>query len=573
MTEPFILFHHPDRALCFRTPRRVLVARSLDEVVPLLAAVDAEARAGAWAAGYVSYEAAPAFDAAMQVRAGARLPLAWFGIFDAPGPVGEAVAGAAPPLDWAPSCDAAEHGAAVRAIREAIARGDVYQVNHTLRWRAAAAAGEDRLLYEQLRSAQHGALAAWLDLGEWRVLSAAPELFFRRRGTTIETRPMKGTRRRGRWREEDDALAAELLASEKDRAENLMIVDLLRNDLGRIARTGTVRVPALFALERYPTVWQLTSTITAEVPDACRLDAVFRALFPCGSVTGAPKIAAMKFIAALEPAPREVYCGAIGFVEPGGDCTFSVAIRTAWRDVERGVLEYGAGGGITWDSEPDAEWQEALAKTAILSRRVPRFRLLETMRAERGRIVRLELHLERLLASAHYFDIEVDPDAIRAALDSAVLAAADPVRIRLLVGGVRDIEVQSAALAPLATPAPVARARAAVDSRDPFLCHKTTHRTTYEARAAERPDAFDVLLANERGELTEFTRGNLVLERAGERLTPARTCGLLDGVFRRTLLERGAVREAVLTGADLAAAERLWLINSVREWVPVRLLP
>ncbi|HSJ13390.1 MAG TPA: aminodeoxychorismate synthase component I, partial [Longimicrobiales bacterium] len=477
---------------------------------------------------------------------------------------------------WTPSCDAALHGAAVRDIREAIARGDVYQVNHTVRFAAEAGTGDDaradRIRYERLRRAQPHALAAYLDLGAWRVLSASPELFFRRRGDTIETRPMKGTRRRGRWAAEDEALAAELAASEKDRAENLMIVDLLRNDLGRIARTGTVRVPALFAVERYRTVWQMTSTIAADIPESCGLDDVFRALFPCGSVTGAPKIAAMKFIARLESAPREVYCGAIGFVEPGGDATFSVAIRTAWRDVARGTLEYGAGGGITWDSDPAAEWQEVLAKTAILTWRPAPFRLLETMRAERGAIVRLDRHLERLLASGTFLGIEVDVDAVRAALQEVAAAATAPVRVRLLVGGARNIEVQSAALTPLVPPVSVALARTPVDSRDPFLCHKTTQRDAYDQRMAEHPGRFDVALVNERGELTEFTRGNIVLELRGERLTPARECGLLDGVFRRTLLERGDVREAVLTPADLAAAPRIWLINSVREWVPAQVV-
>lgn len=575
MPTPRILLDHPgSHRLCFESPERVLRAHTPAEVRPLLREVEAAAQAGQWAVGYVSYEAAPAFDAALQVRPGARLPLAWFGLFRAPAePPRLPDAAGVPALDWQVSATEAEHAAAVSRIRDGIARGDVYQVNHTVRLRARFG-GDPLALYERLREAQPGALAAYLDLGEWRILSLSPELFFERAGERVQTRPMKGTRPRGRWLVEDRALAAELRDSVKDRAENLMIVDLLRNDLGRVARTGSVRVPHLYSIEKYRTVWQMTSTIEAHVPRERTLDDIFTALFPCGSITGAPKIAATRFIAALEREPREVYCGAIGVVEPGGDARFSVAIRTLWQDTATGALEYGVGGGITWDSKPRAEWEEALSKAAVLQRDWPAsFRLLETMRAEDGACVRLERHVQRLLASAEYFDCAVDPETVRAAVAARVRGTTGPLRVRVLVAADGNVEVQASPLEPLpAGPRPVALASAPVSSRDPFLHHKTTHRAVYDQHVAAHPAAFDVLLHNEYGELTEFTRGNLVLELDGERVTPPRAAGLLPGVFRGALLEAGVLRERTVRPEDLARATGAWLLSSLREWVPV-LLP
>ncbi len=608
----------PPGGLVLYDPVEVIVAERLEEVRPALDAVERAAAQGLHAIGFVAYEAAPAFDPALVTRAPGALPLAWFAVFRAPaGGAADPGSPDTPPFElsaWSPDIPRARYDADIGAIREAIARGETYQVNHTLRLRATFE-GDATSFYRRLRAAQGGGYAAYLDLGRHRIVSASPELFFRRRGTRVTTRPMKGTMPRGRWLEEDEAAARALAGSAKDRAENLMIVDLLRNDLGRVARFGSVRVPRLFDVERYPTVWQMTSTIEAEVPEETSLATLFGALFPCGSVTGAPKVATMRLIAGLEGSPRGVYCGAIGWVRPGGDCIFSVAIRTVHIDNATGCAEYGVGGGITWDSTPAGEYAEALAKAAVLTRETPDFELIETLRLERGRYIRLERHLARLSASARYFGWEDPAAAARAALaryaeevegrrdggavgdgggvggevgeerDGAIGrgggaaaghggGAPGVYRVRLLAGAGGGVRVEGEEFrgGPEAGARPVAIATRPVSRRDPFRYHKTTHRAVLDALRAERPNAFDVLLYNEEGEFTEFTRGNLVVEVDGGLWTPPRECGLLAGVLRDELIERGEIRERVIGREELERATAVWFINSLREWVPVRIL-
>lgn len=564
----------PFGRLAFGEPVRVVATDDPGRVRAGLVEVEAEARRGRWAAGFVAYEAAPGLDPALTVRGG-RGPLIWFGIHDEPDTAPPPDAGGAARVEAiAPEVTRAEHVAGVEAVRAALGRGDAYQVNLTFRmW--GRFQGDPLALYERLRRAQGGGYTGCLILDGRAIISASPELFFERRRDRVLVRPMKGTARRGRHPAEDERLAAALSASAKERAENTMIVDLLRNDLGRVARTGSVRVAELCAIERYPTVFQLTSSIEARLAPTAGLDELFSALFPSGSVTGAPKIAAMRLIAAIERSPRGSYCGALGVVAPGGDAVFDVAIRTLDVDLDRGAATYGVGGGITWASIPEHEWEEALLKAAVLSeRREDDVELLETLRLERGGYVRLDRHLARLAASARHFGIPLELGEVRAALDLESRGAPDDGRrVRLLVGGGGRPRTESAPLPPPARePLPVALARAPVDRCDRFLFHKTTRREVHDSRRAERPDAFDVILQNAEGELTELTIGNLVVELGGERLTPALDAGLLAGTMRGELLERGEVREAVLRPADLARARRLWLVNSLRGWVPIRLI-
>lgn len=568
----------PPRRRVFRAPLEVLEARAPGEVPGVLARVEQAAREeGLWAGGWVSYEAAPAFDPALEVAGPARLPLAWFALFRAPEEGGVLPApGPAHFAPWVPGVDAAGHRAGVEAVREAIARGETYQLNLTLRLRSRLT-GDARGAWERMAAAQGGPYAAFLSTGRHHVLSASPELFFRREGRRLVTRPMKGTARRGRWEEEDAAVAAALAASPKERAENAMIVDLLRNDLGRVAEVGSVRVPHLFTPERYRTVWQLTSTVEARAREGVGLADLFGALFPCGSVTGAPKVATMALTRRLEGAPREVYCGTVGLVEPGGDATFSVAIRTAWVDAASGEAEYGTGGGVTWDSTPLGEHQEALAKAALLTEGWPPFRLLETLRlTAAGEYTLLARHLSRLASSARFLGVPLGAGAAEAALASHAAAHRGAERrVRLLVDGAGAVEVESAPLQALPPgPLPVALARAPVSRHDRSLFHKTTHREAYvRAREGAPEAAFDVVLWNAEGELTELTTGNLVVEGPdGRRRTPAREGGLLAGTLREELLAAGEVEEAVLPREALQEARRLWLVNSVRGWVEVALL-
>src|SRR5581483_5467215 len=334
-----------------------------------------------------------------------------------------------------PSVDRARYDAAVERIRELIAAGEVYQVNHTLRLRARV--DEDPIqLYRRLCLAQRSRYSAFLDIGGHLVLSASPELFLQIESDRILVRPMEGTAPRGRWRAEDRRAAQALLASDKDRAGNARIVDLLLNDLGRVARPGTVEVTRLFEVERYETVWQLTSTIAARLSRGLSLLDVFRALFPSGSVTGAPKLAAMRIIADLEDSPRGVYTGAVGFVAPaptgGVRAAFNVAIRTLILETATGLAEYGVGGGITHDSRAEREYAEALAKARVLTERRPDFELIETLgHHPASGYADLDEHLERLAASARYFGFRSDPSAIAEARDRAAQRLRGPARVRL----------------------------------------------------------------------------------------------------------------------------------------------
>lgn len=577
MTSPLLHFEFADasgtvRPLRFTDPVEVVIATRVEEVLPALRRVGQAVAEGLYAAGYIGYEAAPAFDPAFRVRHGGALPLLWFGLFRAPDSQANQEPGGPFQLtEWQPSVTREAYDAAIHAIREAIARGETYQVNHTLRLRARFA-GDDWSFYRALCAAQRPGYGAYLNLGRHRILSASPELFFHRSGDRITVRPMKGTRPRGRFPAEDATLRAALAASEKERAENLMIVDLMRNDLGRIARTGSVQVTRLFDVETYPTVLQMTSTVTAEPREGTSLVDLFRALFPCGSITGAPKVSTMRLITVLEDSPRGAYCGAMGYVTPAGEAVFNVAIRTVVLDADTGAVEYGVGGGITWDSDAGGEYAETVAKAAILTVARPPFRLLETLRLENGQYALLERHLDRLLQSAEYFGIPVQSSHVRDALQRFLTAhAVGAWRVRLLASGVGAVEVEGTPLVELPpSPLPIALANQPVSRRDVFLFHKTTHRRVYEEQKAAHQQAFDVLLWNEERELTEFTTGNLVLKLEGQHWTPPVECGLLAGTFRAELLARGEIRERVLTCEDLQRAECVWYINGVRSWVPVQ---
>jgi para-aminobenzoate synthetase/4-amino-4-deoxychorismate lyase len=379
MAEPRVRFDDlrsdPPRSFTMTGFERALVAERPEDVPSVVESVEDEAHRGRYAAGFISYEAAPGLDRTLRVlRPDGGVPLAWFGIFservevEPPTPPADP----APPQDWAPSESRERYDSSIASIREHIEAGDTYQVNYTFRLRAPAPGHLDAF-YAGLCVAQTASYCASIRADRLAVLSASPELFFEIDADRITTRPMKGTIARGRTQDEDEDAAERLAASRKDRAENAMIVDLIRNDLGRIAVPGSVHPTELFTTERYDTVWQMTSRIDAELRAGTDLLAVFRALFPSGSVTGAPKVRTMELIAELESAPRGVYTGAIGFVEPSSDrrphAVFNVAIRTVVVDLHAGIAEYGIGGGITHDSSAEAEYEEALTKARVLTER------------------------------------------------------------------------------------------------------------------------------------------------------------------------------------------------------------
>lgn len=571
------------------TPQ-TLVAADPEEVVPVLRAVEEATAAGSWAAGFVSYEAAAGLDSALATRPGvpgepcAELPLAWFGLFPAPRCVETLAPGASgspteleySPLPWQADWDRAGYERKVGTVRDRIAAGDTYQCNLTVRLRSRVE-GDLRGLYRDLALAQRGAHNAYLDTGRFVVACASPELFFEWDEDRLTTRPMKGTIARGRWPAEDAERAGRLARSAKDRAENVMIVDLLRNDLGKLAEWGSVEVPALFELERFETLWQLTSTVTARPRAGTTLVDVFQALFPCGSVTGAPKRRTMELIAELEDSRRGVYCGAVGIVAPPGApfrARFNVAIRTVVVDRLTGSAVYGTGGGITSESTAECEHAELLAKSAILGVPFENFELVETIGYRPGEGLRnLDLHLDRLADSADYFGFLLDPALVRAALDEAITEASEPLRIRLTLSRSGAVAVKSAPMPPLQRrPTALAIDLAPVDSSNVWLYHKTTRRSIYETRAARHPGADDVVLVNERGEVTETTRANLLVLLDGRWCTPALDCGLLPGVERERLLAAGGIEERAITVTELLAAGAVETVSSLRGRRPAQVV-
>ncbi|MBK8961865.1 MAG: aminodeoxychorismate synthase component I [Candidatus Competibacter sp.] len=579
MTDEVII-QYDGREFCFKSPARVIAALRPEQVVPALQALEAAVnRHRQYAAGYISYEAAAAYGLA--VRAPPRgLPLLWFGLYDGAAILDAPATPTIEPLSaacysigsWQPAIERAAYEKVVGRVKDYLAHGHSYQVNYTFPLHATFA-GEPRALFADLKAVRQGGYTAFIDIGRFVICSVSPELFFRLDGERLLAKPMKGTAARGRTLAEDQSHSAGLRQSPKNRAENLMIVDMIRNDLGRVARTGSVAVPRLFTVERYPTLLQMTSTVTAQT--RASVAEILANLFPCASITGAPKVRTMEIIQELEPQPRGVYTGSIGFIGPDRHTCFNVAIRTVLIDRQRQQASYGVGGGLVWDSDPAEEYQECLLKARVLTAPSPSFQLLETLlwEPETGYFLRAA-HLARLADSAVYFDVPLDRAAIEARLTALAVNLNEASKIRLLVNLDGAFTVETMPLAATGSPQPqrVALAATPVDSSAIWLYHKTTRREVYDAARAARPDCADVILWNERGELTEACMANVVLDLAGCWCTPPITSGLLAGTFRGWLLAAGQIQERVLTRADLRAARRIVLINSVRKWRPALLV-
>ncbi len=563
----------------FECPCQTLTAHTPAQVKPLLDAVESLAKQGLWCVGYVRYEAARAFDVAM-VTHQAEGPLAWFGVFRQALPWPDAVVTDETHLAWRSTLTRHEFDTQLKRIHQAIAAGVAYQVNYTAPL-IGDLSGHALHLFERMQRAQSGGYAAFIDTGDEQVLSVSPELFFDWRDGQILTRPMKGTAPRGVTPSDDHMQATGLVQSPKERAENVMIVDLLRNDLSRIALPHSVQVPRLFYVQTLPTLLQMVSDVSASTRPDTTLADVFKALFPCGSVTGAPKVQAMRLIKTLEPKPRGVYCGAIGVVRPGGHATFNVAIRTVILRNQAALC--GIGSGITADATADAEWHEWQHKRVFLDRASQSFNLLETLRLQGGVYHHLVAHLARMAGAAVHFGYPYDASRIHLALqelaatvDQAQQAKPDkhadrsqPVwRVRLQLDASGTPLAHADRLKHALTPVQLALATTPfVASHSEFTRYKTTHRAHYEAFAPANPAVFDTLLYNQRGELTECTRGNIAVLLDGQWLTPALHCGLLAGVGRAHFIGLGKIKEAKITLADLPRVQALALMNSLRGWV------
>jgi para-aminobenzoate synthetase/4-amino-4-deoxychorismate lyase len=562
----------------FLHPLRLLIANQLDEIPGLFAEIEIALQRGFYVAGFLAYECGYHFEPIENAALPSEAPLAWLGVYDRPqifdhsGPGGKqhpaqevlahAIRNRFPGALGIPKD---QYFANILKIKEYIAAGDTYQVNFTdsVSMRAAGSPGD---LFATLARRQPVSYSAFINMGASSILSFSPELFFRIRGGKIEMRPMKGTMARAASEEEDKEVPRRLQNDAKNRSEHVMIVDLLRSDLGRICAPGSVVTEDLFTAEKYPTLYQMTSTVKGTLLPNLEYYDIFRGLFPSGSITGAPKIRTMQIIRELERKARGAYCGAIGFIAPHGLSVFSVAIRTL--AIEDGVARMGVGGGVVAESDPREEYKESLLKAAFLAESDRSFKLIETLLWDGG-FRFLSQHLARLQASAAHFDFVFERDVIAAQLQELSISMRPDLRymIRLLLAADGQAAVQSTEFAPCSTIARVNMASERTSSGDYFLQHKTTRRELYDGsyRRARLAGFDDTLFANERDEITEGAISNIFIEKDGRWFTPPLSSGVLPGIYRRYLLEsRAGATERVLTLEDLRQADQLYICNAVR---------
>ena len=582
----------------FLDPIKILTAYGLDDLESLYKSMETALNRGYYLAGWWTYEWGYALEPKLWHLLDTpkrKAPLVWLGVFENPKIwIHRSDAPLCPlkqipdiqknlgPLE--PEVTKGQYVKTINSIKDYIARGHTYQVNYTLRERFNYT-GLPSDLYLSLRARQPVSYGAVIRTGRKWVLSLSPELFFRLEGKKIWSKPMKGTSKRGRTTEEDFDLANFLANDPKNRAENIMIVDLLRNDIGRLSLSGTVRVPEIFTVERYETLFQMISRIEGEIRPDTPWHKIFNALFPCGSVTGAPKIRTMEIISELESSPRGIYTGAIGFISPQRKAVLNVAIRTVVLEGECGEL--GIGSGITIDSDPEKEYDECKLKAEFLTHSSSLyhkkgglrkdFSLVETMRwnsegvkqsAIEGYFL-LERHLQRLSHSAHYFAFYLDLEKVRrklAELARALYSKKRAYRIRVLLGRDGSLNISASELYIQKKQICFDLSTKTIDSRDPFLYHKTTYRPLYteEYQRAKTSGLFDCVFANERGELTEGTISNLFLDIDGKLVTPPVFSGLLNGTLRQDIIEQDDAEERVLYPDDLKKARTIYLANSVR---------
>jgi para-aminobenzoate synthetase/4-amino-4-deoxychorismate lyase len=575
------------RSFLFVNPVEALTVESLDEVPVLFHRIEECLGRGLYVAGFMSYECGYHFEPRTATRPPERstLPLAWFGAYPKPF-IFDHITGTfspEPPAEWSKfvstasstesfrvserrlKIDRDEYCARIEAIRDFIAAGDTYQVNFTTK-ALFGYSGSPAALYSSLRNQQRVGFAAYIHRRDHDILSFSPELFFRVEHGRIVTRPMKGTAPRGRTLTEDARIKRWLRDDPKNRSENVMIVDLLRNDIGKIAETGSVRVDELFSVETYETLFQMTSTVSGTLRAGTKLYDIVRAIFPSGSVTGAPKCRTMQIIQEIEQGPRGVYTGAIGYIAPNRDAVFSVPIRTMV--LEEGMGEMGVGSGIVYDSVPLQEYDECLLKMQFFNRSRPSFQLIESLRWD-GKYHFLRQHLERLKSSAEYFGFPFSEAEVASRLEEnqGGLRRGEIYKVRLLLDSEGAIVIENVRLGAEPPTGTVTLSSVRMSSQDRFLYHKTTVRDVYEQQHAEarRQGHADVLFMNEKGELTEAANNNIFVEIGGKWFTPPVECGLLPGIYRQHVLEtEPRASERILTLDDLKVADAIYLCNSVR---------
>ena len=577
MLEKIILRNKKDDSWSiFSSPLQVLFTHDLNQVKDVLNEVQNKVeKKNLIAAGYLSYEAAPAFDNAYCVNEKGNLPLICFGLFKnykIEKTLESHSLESAEAIEWAITTDRTLYENYLQYIKDQIKLGNTYQVNYTLRKFTECISNPYSFFLEKAQDAPY---AAYIESNEHTIISASPELFFKLNGESLMCKPMKGTSKRGKTLHDDIALMEELKNSEKDKAENIMITDMLRNDMGKISDTGSVKVLSEFDIEKYPTVWQMTSSIKSQT--STNITGIFEALFPCASVTGAPKVSSMKIISEIEDQPREIYTGAIGYIAPNNEAQFSVPIRTILSDKKAYRSVYGTGSGIVWDSESQKEWDECQNKSAILSANSQNFELFETMRWDSSKRIFLEkLHLDRLKDSAEFYNFKFHHEKINDKLQDYLknLESESERIIRLFLAKDGDIRLTTSAYKKQNKDKPqfISFAMRPINSEDRSLYHKTTNRSVYENAIGENPVCDDILLWNEDGNITESTISNVIFKKDSKYYTPPISCGLLGGTYRTHLINQGHLEERIIPKTEINLYSEIYLINSVRGKYPVKLI-
>ena len=546
----------------FTQPIRELKTRDLAEVTNLLEQVESYQEQGYYVVGYVSYEAAPAFEEKLAVHKAPLLGeyLLYFTVHDSveTSSIPLTYEEVDLPSNWQEITSAEDYEKAIAQIHHHLRQGDTYQVNYTVQLKQNLSANPFAI-YNRMVVEQEAGYNAYVEHDDMAVISMSPELFFEQNDRELTTRPMKGTTQRGVTDQEDLAQASWLEQDPKNRSENMMIVDLLRNDMNRISEVGSEHVERLCQVEQYSTVWQMTSTIKSQLRPDVDLVEIFRSLFPCGSITGAPKIATMEIIKNLEPQPRGVYCGTIGLLLPNGRRIFNVAIRTIQLHQEKAI--YGVGGGITWDSTWESEYREVHQKAAVLYRKQARFQLITTGKISQKQLLFEDKHLERLIKASRYFSFPFDPEDLRQKIEEEcqVCDSHQDYRLRISLSKSGEIELSRQILTSLSPS--FCKAKLCLQEADlnqSFTYFKTTHRPHLSLGEQE------IIYHNVAGELLETSIGNLVLKINGKLYTPPIRLGILPGIYRQHLLETGQVEEKVLTVPDLDQAETIYGCNAVR---------
>lgn len=568
MTPKAILHDsHIGRWRTFSEPVEVLESTDINQVLPILAQVEKQIGDGLWAVGFISYEASAAFEISATTRSEEDFPKIWFALFqnssliDLPRSQGNFYLG-----EWRPELDSEKYYQAVSKVKEYIKRGDTYQTNFTFR-QSARFAGDPFECFLSFIEHQSTPYGAFISCDEFSICSASPELFFTKDGTKIITKPMKGTAPRKLEDDEDQKQPDYLKLSSKERSENVMIVDMIRNDLSRIAADASVKPLSLFDVEKFETLWQMTSTIEAYSDKSA--SEILTALFPCASITGAPKCSTMKIISELEISPRKLYTGAIGLLSPKmmEQTQFSVAIRTLLIDHRQKDASYGVGSGVVWDSDSAQEYCECLLKSEATPNYPLNLELLETILwSEDKGFVLLDSHLERMQNSASFFGFNFEFSKIQNYLRDISIGWKSKIRVRLLVSGDGGIRHEAFDFTPSSRLLKLALAKSAINSKNIYLLHKTTERSIYNAALNALPEYDDVILYNENNEVTETCIGNIAYRRADIWYTPPLSCGLLNGVLRQQLLAEGKLQEGILLVEELSRIDEIALINSVRGW-------